>query len=95
MKYLPAFNEFTNYMVDYYSYKISREDARTRTLENEEIFKQIDSNKFQPFKEAWDKIKIYATKYKCQNEMEIKNLNNNDKLIQNDIILEKYPEKRV
>ena len=81
MKYLPAFNEFTNYMVDYYSYKISREDARTRTLENEEIFKQIDSNKFKPFKEAWDKIKIYATKYKCQNEMEIKNLNNKDKLI--------------
>ena len=41
-------------MVDYYSYKISREEARTRILEKEEIFKEIDSNKFQPFIKAWD-----------------------------------------
>jgi len=81
MKYLPAFNEFTNYMVDYYSYKISREDARTRSLEKEEIFKEINSNKFQPFIKAWDKIKNYAIKYKCQNEMNIKNLNQSDNLI--------------
>ena len=40
LEYLPAFNRFTNYMVDYYSVKISREDARKRVLEQEEIFKE-------------------------------------------------------
>ena len=39
MKHLPVFNEFTNDMVNNYSFRISRDDAKTRILENEEIFK--------------------------------------------------------
>ena len=33
MKYLPIFNEFTNYMVDNYSFKISRDDAKKKNLD--------------------------------------------------------------
>ena len=40
LTYLPAFNEFTNYMVNYYSFKISREDAKNKPLEKEEIINE-------------------------------------------------------
>ena len=83
LKYLPAFNDFTNYMVNYYSFKISREEARNKSLVNEEIIKEKEFNeKYKNFIKAWDNIKSEAVKYKCRDLMEIKKeFTKNDKLI--------------
>ena len=40
IKYLPNFNNFSNFMIDYYSYKISREDAAKRIIKEEDLYKQ-------------------------------------------------------
>ena len=79
---LPAFNEFTNYMVDNYSFKISRDDAKKRELSKEEIY-QNDAykKKFNNFIKSWNEIKSEAIKYQCRPEMPVKSLNANDKLI--------------
>ena len=83
LKYLPAFNEFTNYMVNYYSFKISREEARNRQFINEEIFKENGFNiKYNNFIEAWEQVKFDSVKYKCNPEMEVKSgFRQDDKLI--------------
>ena len=83
LKYLPAFNEFTNYMVNNYSFIISREEAKNKSLENEEIVKEKEFDiKFNNFIEAWEHIKSKATKYLCRPDMAIKEgFNKNDKLI--------------
>ena len=78
LKYLPAFNEFTNFMVDNYSYQITRADAKNEKLYQGQCF---DENKFNAFKESWDNIYQYATKYKCNKEMEPKQLTKEDELI--------------
>ena len=76
------FNEFVNYMVDYYSFKISRDDAKKRVLANEPIVKELDfDNKFKGFIGAWNEIKPNATKYICRDQMPVKDLSKNDKLI--------------
>ena len=81
MKYLPNFNEFINYMIDNYSFKISRDDAKNRILEKEEIFKKENfSEKFNNFINSWNNIKNDAIKYKCRPEMEIKSLSKKDSL---------------
>ena len=73
LEYLPAFNRFTNYMVDYYSFKISREDARTRVLKEEEIYKEKGfKDKFKGFVDAWNHIKKEAIKYQCRPDMQEK-----------------------
>ena len=73
LKYLPAFNEFTNYMTDYYSFKVSREEANNRILEKEEIVKDKEFNiKFQNFVDSWDHIKSNAVKYRHNRLDEIK-----------------------
>jgi hypothetical protein len=79
---LPAFNEFTNYMVDIYSFKISREDSKTKKLSNMDIINQPEfKNKFRNFLKAWDEIKSEAKKYKCRPDMPVKNLTIDDNLI--------------
>ena len=73
LKYLPVFNEFTNYMTDYYSFKVSREEANNRILEKEEIVKDKEFNiKFQNFVDSWDHIKSNAVKYRHNRLDEIK-----------------------
>ena len=83
MKYIPIFNEFTNLMVENYSFKISREYAKNNSLENEEIYK--NDHEFQKkllnFIKAWNEIKSEATKYQCRDEMPIKELKPSNKLI--------------
>jgi len=75
MKYLPDFNEFTNLMVDIYSFKISRDDAKKRILENEEIFSDNNfKNKYNKFIKSWEGIKEDAIKYKCRDEMPVKTI---------------------
>ena len=78
IKYLPAFNEFANSMIEKFSYKISREDAKNIELNESEGF---DEKKFNNFIKCWDKIYKFATKYKCRDEMGPKKLRANDKLI--------------
>ena len=82
MKYLPEFNDFTNYILDYYSFKVSRDDAKKKILEKEEIFDDPNfKTRFNRFIDAWYCIKDDAIKYKCRPEMPIKKLSRSDKLI--------------
>ena len=82
MKNLPVFNVFTNYMVDNYSFKISRDDAKKRILKFENIFNEKGfKNKFDNFIKAWNEIKSEAIKYKCRDDMKPKNLSSEDALI--------------
>ena len=82
MKYLPIFNEFTNFMVKNYSFKISRDDAKNKILENEEIYKNEEfKTKFKKFIKAWNEIKDYAIKYQCRPEMLVKDLSSKDPII--------------
>ena len=72
LKNLPEFNEFENFMIDNYSYKISREEASNRLLKDEDIYKnnpQKFMEKLDRFKEIWSGLKPYATKYGCRDEM--------------------------
>ena len=61
--------------MDIYSYKISRDEAKTKTLRNEiknieEILKDnepFDKTFVSPMIESWDKIKEKCIQYKCRN----------------------------
>jgi len=82
LKYLPAFNEFTNFMVENYSCQISRQKAKEINLSSQKIMNDENfKNKLKNFKEAWEKIYNDATKYKCKDTMKQKKLDENDKLI--------------
>ena len=82
MQYLPNFNEFSNYMTDYYSFNISREEAKNKELRSEPIFEEAGfDRKFVNFKKSWKVIKKKATKYKFHQIMDEKTLEDNDKLI--------------
>ena len=64
-----------------YSFKITREEAHKRKLNDEKIFTNNEFlDKFNKFIEIWDKIKPYSIKYKCNSEMPIKELNSEDYL---------------
>ena len=83
IKYLPEFNEFSNFMIDYYSYKISRDDAANRDIKEEDIYKsdyQKFKSKLKSFSKIWNKIKPYAIKYGCREEMKPVDLNENQKV---------------
>lgn len=81
LKYLPIFNDFINYMNKKYSFKITREEAHKRKLKEEIIFKNPEFNsKFNNFIQIWKEIKYYAIKYKCTNELPIKDLSAEDYL---------------
>ena len=76
LKNLQTFNEFNNYMIDYYSFQITREEAKNKRIKDEEV----DEKKFKDFLNCWKKINKKATKYKDY-EFEPKELSENDKLI--------------
>ena len=80
--YLYYYNEFCNYMIDYYSYKISREEAKNSTLENELIFKDKSfSIKFNNFCACWKAIGKEAVIYQKIKLEEKKEYTKSDKLI--------------
>ena len=83
LQYLPLFNKFNNFMVEEYSYKISREDAKKRKLKDEKIYKDENfKNKSEKFFEIWNEnLKNEATRYECGDDMKIKSLSSNDELI--------------
>ena len=78
IKYLPDFNDFTNSMVETYSYQITREKAKKTKLKDDEGF---DPNKFKLFENSWNHIYKKATKFKCRDPMEPKKLTSEDTLI--------------
>ena len=66
LKYLPEFNEFSNLMIDMYSYTISRKEASQMILGNEDIYKTNHGgfkDSSDNFIKIWEKIKTYATKF--------------------------------
>jgi len=72
IKYLRDFNEFINFMIDNYSYKISREEASRKILKDEEIYKNNEkrfNEKFKNFKKIWVNLKPFAIKYGCKDEI--------------------------
>ena len=82
LKYLQAFNEFTNYMVKYYSCQISRQIAKKKVLKKEEIMNEPNfQKKLSDFKNAWKYIKKYAIKYKCKENMKPIDLDETKNLI--------------
>ena len=81
LKYLSDYNDFLNSMINYYSGKISRNEANKeeRSLNLEEIFKTDENlrNKFDKFKSIWnDHLSDY--------------LKDNENIIKNDKFLEKF-----
>jgi hypothetical protein len=83
LKYLPEYNEFVNFMIDNYSYKLSREEASTKILKEEEIYKnnqQKFKGKFEKFKKNWKFLKPFALKYGCRDEMPPIDLDENKSL---------------
>ena len=81
LKYLPDFNEFINLMIEEYSFKISRSDAKDRSLNEEIIYKNESFKiKLKKFLKAWKEIKDEAVKYECGKDMPVKSLSDTDKL---------------
>ena len=81
IKYLPEFNEFSNFMIDYYSYNISRKDASDRIMCEEDLYKNDQykfKQKFKSFMQLWKKLKDHAKKYGCGKDMD--SIEWNDKL---------------
>ena len=83
---LLPFNEFTNFMAESYSFRISRDDSKKRDLDREKdkgIIKYDNefTKKYNEFIKAWNNIKGEAIKYQCRPEMPVKSLKDNDKLI--------------
>ena len=84
LEYLPAFNIFSNLMIDFYSFNISRKDAQSRSLSEcqETIKRDIKEfdNIFEQFLKSWGKIKNNAIKYKSNKKMKVKELSKDDQL---------------
>ena len=79
LKYFYNFNEFCNYMLDHYSYKISRDKASKISL-NDLKLKDYTDIQFNNFCTSWNEIYKDAKEYKG-NLVNQKTLNENDKLI--------------
>ena len=82
MKYLNNINKLSNLLLNIYSYKISRENAKIKTLQEElgyiiNNFNEMNKQKtwteqefideyIIPFQKSWDEIKNKAVQYKCR-----------------------------
>ena len=82
MKYLNDINKLSNLLLNIYSYRISRENAKIKTLQEElgkiiNDFNEINKQKtwteqefideyIKPFQKSWDEIKNKAVQYKCR-----------------------------
>ena len=79
LKYLPSFNDFSNLMIDNYSFNITREEAKNRPFEKEKIYRDFEQ-KFNNFIQSWNAIKNEAIKYKKNPIMKVKDLEKGDQL---------------
>ena len=82
LKVLNDFNEFSNFMINNYSFNISRDYAEKNSLNKEQIFNNNPglNQKLDNFMNAWAIIKDKAVKYKFNPEMKVKSLSKDDKL---------------
>jgi len=83
LRYLKYINDFSNYMIEYYSFKISREEAKYKTLKNEEqdLIYELGEKKIKNFLISWKKIKSKAVQYKSHKVMNEKELSEKTELI--------------
>ena len=68
LKDLPKYNKFVNYMINYYSYKISRNDANKKKIDNTDLYMNNKDNfkeNVEEFLNIWRKTSKYNIKYKC------------------------------
>ena len=81
IKFLMSFhkiNPFVTYMLDKYSNKISREEAKKIKIK-EELEKNEDMKKlFNNFKKGWENIYNDLSNYDCHGQLPPKNINEND-----------------
>ena len=82
IKYLPDFNDFSNYMIDHYSYQVTREYASEKKIKDEDIYKNDENfrEKFDSFIQIWENIKEYETKFACKYEMPVIDLSKDKEL---------------
>ncbi len=82
LKNLKNINPFVNFMIDYYSYKITREDGKKKLLKDEIPIINNANDKindlFKKFLRSWKKINREAIKFKCRPEMPAKEISQND-----------------
>ena len=65
LTYLSYINEFSNYLIQYYSFKITREEAKSKTLEEEQdLLDQFGDRKIKNFLISWKKVKSKALQFK-------------------------------
>ena len=91
MKNLANINKLSNLLLKIYSYKISREDAKSKKLKNElskilDDYKKINNDQITeeifcdeyiaPFINSWNQIKDKAVQYKCK---VLRDINNGEK----------------
>ena len=79
LKYLPDINEFSNFMIDHYSNKITREEAKKKIL-NDSLLNEI-GNKFNKFKSAVEEIKGDISFYKSLKKIKYKEIKKDDPII--------------
>ena len=81
IKFLMSFhkiNPFVTYMLDKYTNKISREEAKKIKIK-EELEKNEDMKKlFNNFKKGWENIYNDLSNYDCHGQLPPKNINEND-----------------
>ena len=84
LNYVEKYNEFCNFMIDNYSFKISREEAKRVSLYDQPIIRRIMNrarrNLIENFFDAWEEIGPKAIQYKSNKKMEPKNLTYGDRL---------------
>ena len=75
-------NPFINYMINQYSYKITRDKAKQLIIGKElKLINKESVNKlYERFIKGWNNIKDKATKYKCRPDMPPKEIYDNDQL---------------
>ena len=78
---LQNINNFSNILLNQYSYKITRDEAKQIKIDKILKNKKME-DLFVKYVDSWNNIKQYATKYECRNEMEILNINKNSPLSQ-------------
>ena len=75
-------NKLCNKLLNKYSYKISRDYAKSTNLFFLESLNDKDFKKkyFDPFISSWNNIKKYSTRYLCRPEMPVLTINENTEL---------------
>ena len=84
LKYLQTFNTFSNSLIKYYSFNISRDTAENTKIEeilNNNKEKLFEDKQLDKFIEIYNKIKEDAIYYKEWKKMDIKELSKTDNII--------------